>query len=260
MAKRLQEHREPFGISRNALWLLGMLFTLLGMMSRGLLQTRALGIGTNNGQQLMELLSVSGGMTAAAVALILEALESCAVPIFAVLTLESFQKTRSVRKYLLRVTALALISEIPYNLALGGKLWDPSSRNPVFALVLGLVMLYLFRCHGDKTFKNIFIKVFVFAAALLWAVILRVKFGVMLLLILTVLWALRDRRTLKYLMAAAVAISCCVGNPLYMFSPFSFLLIHYYRGEKGNENPILHYTMYPLLLLLTGLAGWVMFS
>lgn len=259
MGERLADKHEKTGMNRNTLRLWGIILAALGLLSRGILQTRVLGVGASSGQQLLEVLEMSGGMAAAAVALVLEALESCAVPIFAVLLIEGFEKTHSFHKYFLRILAVAAVSEIPYNFAVSGHFWDTSSRNPVFAMVLALAMLYLFRYYQGMTVKAVLIKVAVAAAAILWALMFRVKFGISLLLIVAVLWAFRSRRTMRYLLAAAAAICCCVGNPLYMFSPFGFLLVHYYNGEEGISNRPLQYAMYPLLLVLVGAAGFLLF-
>lgn len=259
MGERLSYKREKTGMNRNTLRLWGIILAALGLLSRGILQTRVLGVGASSGQQLLEVLELSGGMAAAAVALALEALESCAVPIFAVLLVEGFEKTHSFQQYLLRMLGVAVISEIPYNFAVSARFWDTSSRNPVFGMVLALVMLYLFRYYQGMTMQSVLIKAAVAVAAALWAVMFRVKFGISLLLIVAVLWAFRGRRTLRYLLAAAAAICCCVGNPLYMFSPFGFLLVHYYNGEEGISSRPLQYAMYPLLLVLVGITGFLLF-
>lgn len=259
MAERLSSRREKTGIDRSTLHLCGVILLALGMLSRGVLQNRLLGVTTGSSQQLLEILDMSGGMTAAAVALALEALESCAVPIFATLLLDGFLRTGSFRKYLLRVLAVAAVSEVPYNLLISGKLWDVSSRNPVFASVLVLIMLYLYHTYEERTFRNGSIKLFVTVAALLWAVIFRVQYGVSLLVVVCVLWTFRDRKALKNFLGAAAAICCCIGNPLYMFSPFGFLIAHGYNGEQGNPNRMLRYALYPLLLVLVYAVGLLLF-
>lgn len=258
MGERLSYRQESTGMNRNTLRLWGLIFLALGMMSRGILQTRVLGVGAGS-EQLLKVLDLSGGMTAAAVALALEALESCAVPIFAVLLIDGFQKTHSFRNYLLRLLALAAVSEIPYNFAASGKIWDSMSRNPVFSLVLCLIALYLYRYYAGTGIKGLTIKTAVFAAAILWAVIFRVQYGVSMLVVVTTLWAFRQRRTLRNFLGAAAAICCCVGNPLYMFSPFGFLLAHHYNGEEGMSVKQLHYALYPVMLVLIGVAGTLLF-
>lgn len=81
-----------FGINRNVMTLIGLLLLALGAMGRGIIQTRFLGVGAVNSDQLLEVLNASGGMQAAAAALVFEGLESCAAPIFAVLLIDGFQK------------------------------------------------------------------------------------------------------------------------------------------------------------------------
>ena len=81
-----------FGINRNVMTLSGLLLLALGAMGRGIIQTRFLGVGAVNSDQLLEVLTASGGMQAAAAALVFEGLESCAAPIFAVLLIDGFQK------------------------------------------------------------------------------------------------------------------------------------------------------------------------
>lgn len=260
MSERLSIRREePNGIDRSKLRLWGLVIIALGVLSRGILQNRVLGVNGSSSQQLLEVLNMSGGMTAAAVALALQALESCAVPIFAVLLVDGFQRTGNLRNYLLRVAIVAVVSQLPYNLALRGSFLASQGLNPVFGSLLTLVMLYLYDYYGGTGLKNLLIKALVTGAAFLWAVLFRVEYGVSLLVMAMVLWAFRERPTLRLLLAAAAAMVCSVGNPLFMFAPFGFLLTHFYNGEEGKTNPIMTYALYPLLLLLVGAAGFLLF-
>ena len=218
-----------FGINRNVMTLIGLLLLALGAMGRGIIQTRFLGVGAVNSDQLLEVLNASGGMQAAAAALVFEGLESCAAPIFAVLLIDGFQ-----------------------------KMLDMTSRNPVWAMVLCLLMLYLFRQYEGKQAGKLLIKLAVAAAAILWSLLFRVQFGPIMLLLVMALWALRNRLSLRLCFGAAVAVCCCVVNPLYMFSPFGFLIAHFYNEEKGFFARPIQYLIYPFMLVMVGLAGLVM--
>lgn len=258
MEERLSIRRES-GMNRSTLRLWGLVFVALGLLSRGILQNRVLGLQSGSNADLLQILNLSGAMTAAAVALALEGMESCAVPIFATLLEEGFRKTHSAKDYLLRVLGVAVVSELPYNFAISGSFWDVSSRNPVFGMVLALAMLIFLNQYSGKGVTGVLIQTAVFAAAILWSVMFRVKYGIMMLIVTAVLWAFRARPTLRYFLAAAAAICCCVGNPLYMFAPFGFLLVHLYNGEEGQTSKLLQYILYPVLLILVGAVGFLLF-
>lgn len=118
MEERLSPRR-PAGISRNTLRLFGLLLAALGILGRGILQNRVLGMAS--GTDLAALLESSAdAMNAATAAIVLWAVEGIAVPIFAVLTVDGFARTASVKKYLLRLGLMALISQVLYPFALTG--------------------------------------------------------------------------------------------------------------------------------------------
>ncbi len=66
-----------------------------------------------------------------------------AFPIYCFLLTEGYYHTRDVRKYLMRLFAFGIISEIPFDLVLNGGWYVPKSQNVYFTLFLGLLMLYI---------------------------------------------------------------------------------------------------------------------
>lgn len=260
MAQKTAVQKEYTGIKRSTLRLLGIILLALGAMGRGVLENRVLGVNMSDTAQLMTMLEMDGGMAAAGTALLFEAMESCAVPIFAVLLVDGFRRTKNYRSYLLRVLLLAVVSEVPYNFAMTGQVLDMTSQNPVFASVICLIMLYLYNTYQGTEFGKVLIKLVVAAAAILWSLMFRVNYGVILPVIVTILWIFRERPSLRSFLGAAAAVCFCVGNPLYMFSPFGFLAAHFYRGEEGISIGRLPYLMYPLVLILVGAAGILLFG
>lgn len=244
------------GISRTALRTWGLVFMGLGVFGKSILQNRLLGMGSGSGTQLLQKMMESDALMAyATLAVILEAVSTCAAPIFCFLLVEGFMNTKDFKKYLLRVAGAACIAELPYNLAMSGRLLDTGSRNPMFAMVLCLVMLYLYDRFAEKSTANTVIRLVVTVAALVWSGMLGIESGIPCVLIVAVLWMSRKLENYRNFIGCAAAAVCSVFSVYYIAAPMGFMAVHFYKGEQRNENRIMNYLMYPALLLVVGLAG-----
>ena len=258
--ERLSNTEHSSGLSCRGLRIWGLMLALAGIVARGILQNRVLNLGDLSNDQLLALLDSTGdAMTVATVSLVLQILEPCAVPIFAWLLVTGVRHTENLKNYAVRVTLLAILCEPLYNLALGGKLFGYAPVNPVGGLVLAMIMLDFFRRYEGKSAKNIAIRVAVAAAAMVWAPMLRIEFGGSIVLITAVLWLTRSKPVLQNLCGAAAAMVCCVTNIFFMIAPLVFLAIYYCNGEKGEQNRVVNYLAYPVILLAVGLAGVFLF-
>ena len=252
MEERLVRERNR-GLNTTGLRTWALLFLVLSAAGRALLQNRLLELtGTTD---LMAALDAEGGMLMATIALILVILESCATPLFAYLLVEGAKFTGNLNKYLLRVGALALVTEIPFNFAMSGKLVDLSTRNPVFGMLLALVLIWFYKKYEGKSAKAVMIKIMVTLAAMVWAVMLSVEHGGASLLIVVALWAFRNKPNLRNLMGGCATMLCCLYSITYLAAPMGFLLIHFYNGEKGPSRQTFHYLVYPAALLVIGIIG-----
>jgi hypothetical protein len=180
--------------------------------------------------------------------------EACAIPIFAFLLVEGVQNTSNLNKYLVRVVGLAFLCEIPYNLAMTGAFWDTSSRNPVFGLAFGMGMLYLFRLYGDNTISRRLLRVAITAAAVLWPMMLRIQDGACCVIMVAVFWLCRDKKQFRTFAGCAAGAICSLLSIYYLAIPMAFMAIHFYRGEKGEENKVINYLAYPALLIAAAVA------
>ena len=251
--ERLNQPRKK-GISKQQVFLLGMLFLLAGVISRSVLQNGILHMGSMTGQQLLEAMSASDtAIVAATIALVLQALETCAIPIFAFLLVSDYETNK--KKLLLYLLLAAVVSELPYNYAMYGNLLHTASRNPVFAMVIALAVLYFFSRYSENSFAHVLIKIFVALASLLWAVMLNVEHGVPLLIVTITIWLLRKKKHFLTLFGGMASSACMLVSPFYIVSAMGILPVYLCREETSEDMKIFSYLSYPVLLLAVGLLS-----
>ena len=66
-----------------------------------------------------------------------------AFPLFIFCLVNGVRFTRNKWKYLLRVGIFAVISEVPFDLALFGRVWEPGYQNVMVTLFIGLLVLFV---------------------------------------------------------------------------------------------------------------------
>ena len=254
--ERVKTAPKTGGMNRNLIRTWGLLFLALGVLGRSILQNRLLGLGQISGNQLMELMNGSDEvMIIATIALILQVLETCAVPIFCFLLVDGFQHTSDFKKYILRVAGVAVVSEIPYNLAMSGKFFDMSTRNPAFGLILALIALYFYKKYEEKNRQNTMIKLMVTFAAIIWTAMLQIEMGICIVFIVAIVWRFRHNTLFQNLSGATASMICSLVSPFFMAAPMGFLIVHFYNGEKGAESKVVNYLAYPVILLVSALIG-----
>ncbi len=250
----------PSGLNTSALRTWGMLFLTLGAAGRCLLQNHLLGLSGAASQEMMEAaLSGEGGMVIATASLILQAVETCAAPIFCLLLVEGFCHTSNCLHYLLRLLGAALLSEIPYNLAMSGNVLHFATRNPVFAMALCAAALYFYQRYEARSPGNIAIKLCVTVAAVLWAEMLRIEHGTCCVILVAVVWAFRAKPLYRNMVGSVVSVACMVVSPFYLAAPMGFLACHFYNGEKGPGSRLMAYLAYPVMLTALWLIASLVF-
>ena len=256
MSLRLSSRRLPQGRDCASLRKWGMVFLTAGVIGSGIIQNALMNMNSLTGDELLAAMEGNSTMMPLlTVALICKFVETCAAPLFALLLVEGFRRTSSFEKYLLRIGAVALVSEIPYNLAIGGKLFVLSTRNPVFGLFICLIMLFFYGRYADKCLKNTLIKLLISAAAFLWCAMLRIDHGICMVVMVGFLWMARDKSNSRAMFGFCAAMLCTVFNMYYIGCCLSCIMLHRYNDERGEQNVKFNYAFYPALLLIVGIAA-----
>lgn len=178
-----------------------------------------------------------------------------AFPIYCFLLVEGFQKTHDVKKYLGRMFLFALLSEVPFDLALSGKVWNAEYQNVFFTLLIGLLVITGLRLAeqrltGTETVKKLLrvgLDAVIILAGCALALILKTDYSFKGVLAITVLYLFRNRK--KAQIWGGVIIFLLMDG-LEMLAAFSFILIWFYNGTRGKQNKYFFYFFYPVHLLL----------
>ena len=178
-----------------------------------------------------------------------------AFPIYCFLLVEGFQKTHNVKKYLGRMFLFALISEVPFDLALSGKAWYPAYQNVFFTLAVGLMVCIGIRIVEEKPFKNgikITLNLLMTIAGMAVAELLRTDYGGIGVLAIVMMYLLRDRRVIA-------VIACCIilmfSSSLEIVAFLALIPICFYNGERGWKLKWVFYIFYPAHLLILWMIG-----
>lgn len=235
--------KRAFSLSAAALHTCGSLFMLAGVVGN-MIQNEILGVGDIANSQLLQMMQEDASvMQLSTMALVFQLMETCAVPIFAFLLVEGTVHTSNFNKYFLRVFALAVFSQILYGRSMEGL-------NPVFALVMSMVMLYFFRRFPEKKAGHIAIKTIAIIGTFLWSNMLGIANGAACVIITAALWALREKTYFRTFGGCMATICCSLLSPLYMVAPLSFLVIYFYNGEQRPGTKLINYLSYPLILVI----------
>lgn len=233
----------------------GLMFLLFGMVFNPKIQ------GAMSGEQATFLVTT--------VALILQLLHYCAIPIFVFLFVEGMTHTSDLKKYATRIGIVAVGAQIPYNLAVYGEWFSFKGLmnfrlNPVFGLLLAMVLLYFYRRYAGKSIKFILLKAFLWLMAFAWVKILRIEYGFPVILLTPIIYFLRKKRMVM-IFVGCIALTLCgfldttngtsyLRTAAYVASaPVSFMVLHFYNGERGEGNRYINYLAYPVMLIAIGL-------
>ena len=189
-----------------------------------------------------------------------------ALPIFAFQITQGYIHTKNIKKYILRLTVFAFISQIPYMIFKHYIFGSFLEVNVIFTLLFGLLTILIY----DKYHKFVGICSCILLGTI--AQVLNFDYGFFGVFIVFMFYVLRDKKIyMSIVFILAVIIKYYLRILKYSFIPLSklFLLDSYsismystclsiilillYNGKKGKDAKYLFYIFYPVHLLILGL-------
>ena len=171
-------------------------------------------------------------MTLAGVGSIMQLIGGMAIPVFAFLLVEGFRNTSDYKKYLIMMAVTALVSEIPYDLAICGKVWDFSSQNSMITMCICLIMLKCLDLFKETSgLTGGMLKVLILIAAIVWVSIFRAEYGLCIVLLVFVFYVFETRNVLKTVLG-------CIISLMYVTGPIAFYGIWCCDFSSRSEYPL----------------------
>lgn len=175
-----------------------------------------------------------------------------AFPIFCYLIVEGFYHTRSVQKYIVRLSVFALISEIPFDLALFKTTFYWNYQNVYFTLVIGLIVVYGVHQIRNQYAKNLLLsnglQLIVVLLGCILAILLRTDYAYMGVLMIFVFYLFRGKKL--ELILAVFLVTLLFGFGVEIFATCSLIPIFLYNGKKGSGGKYFFYIFYPAHLYI----------
>lgn len=172
-----------------------------------------------------------------------------AFPIYCFMLVEGLARTRSKGKYLARMAGLALLSEIPFDLAFSSQVLEFDYQNVFFTLTIALATMIGLEMIQEKLvqpFPKIALTGLTVFGGMLLAYIMKTDYDWRGVACILLMYFMRKSPITKLFMAY-VAFVILLGE--WAALP-AFILLGFYHGRKGFSNKFFFYGFYPVHLLI----------
>ena len=184
--------------------------------------------------------------------LILRTAGRIALPLFCFFVAEGARRTGRPGRYALRLLAFALVSEVPFDLMLAGRLFDLLRQNVLFTLLLGLLAVLA----ADRLRRRPAVAVLCALALSGAAQLARTDYGMFGVWLVLFFWLLPGASPpraalLSVLLFWLGAAGGGLQTGLWQLAGLLALpLIRLYGGRRGRGGKYAFYVYYPLHMLL----------
>lgn len=176
-------------------------------------------------------------------------------PIYCFLLVEGFFYTKNLKKYIRNCFIFAVISEIPYDMAIHGRLIYIYGQNVYFTLALGLMaisMLDKLKYRYDR--RCIFYKFMTILSFACLGQFMAVDYHWKGILFIIMFYYCHNIEKWKRNIIGIVAFAYEITAPL------AFIPIQLYNGKRGKQCKYLFYAIYPIHLLIYGIIRFCIYK
>ena len=202
-----------------------------------------------------------------------------AFPIYAFLLVEGYFHTKNLKKYVSRLLIFAILSEIPFNLAMGSRVFYPIHQNVLWSFLIALWLIHLNEKarKSGKVWKRILTGGLTVILGYILGLVTMVDFYHAGILMVLVFYFFRGRKwwcflgQIVFLWYINTELLGGYGYEFQLwgqthffrrqgFAMLALIPIWLYRGKQGYHNKFIQYgcyAFYPLHLLILGLAKFL---
>ena len=195
-----------------------------------------------------------------------------AFPIFAFLLVEGYFHTKDLRKYVYRLLLVAVLSEIPFDLAMGSRVFYPVHQNVLWSFLISMGLLHLNEKAKatHKLWKRILIGILTVLLGSVIGIITMVDYYHAGILMVLVFYFFRQRKWWSYIgqfvclwyinmeILGGFGYEFQFWGQTFFFTRQGLALlalipIWFYRGKQGYHSKMAQYAcyaFYPLHLLV----------
>lgn len=166
-----------------------------------------------------------------------------AFPIFCFLIVEGFHHTRNHLNYLIRLSIFAILSEIPFDLAFYGKIFDLQHQNVFITLALGLASIF---CLEEMNTQRRFTIPFVLV--IMAGYFSHCDYGIGGVLLICMFYLTRKSPWTRLFLCGLILYLFFGAFELYGFA--AMIPITFYNGKRGPNIKMFFYWFYPVHLLI----------
>ena len=172
-----------------------------------------------------------------------------AFPIFCFLLVQGFLHTSNKRKYLTRLFIFALISEIPFDIAIHNAFISFGSQNIFFTLLIGFCVMWLMELWADK----LYLQLLIVALGMGLAYLIQSDYDYWGILLISILYFFRTTPVLQTIVGSLALLWEAPAT-------IAFIPINMYNGKRGIPMKYFFYIFYPAHLLLLVLIRYLIFG